>query len=467
MALSKELISQFVKITNDKKEKNSDTIIYGTVSDKPGYVIFDGADSNRLTPVSSTSELISGDRVTVLIKNHQAVVTGNLDGKSTSISYIEKVINEPSGDGELFADKVSLSDLKRFLNDPSTSIDIGKISAYLAEIETLVAKKLDAEQAEILRAEISELVAGKLEAGAATIDKAEIKKLATEKLNAETAKIVYATIDFANVDSVAMEYLYSRSGLIDNIVVGDGSITGILVGVTIKGDSIEAGTLVADKLVIKGEDGLYYKLNTDGMTTEAEQTEYNSLNGSIIAAKSITASKIDVNDLVAFDATIGGFHITNNSIYSEVKDSEGNTTRGIYMDADGQLNFGDISNFIKYYRDEDGNYKLAISAESIMYSLNGSQRDIADLGLIGEYVQIGTYEGEPCIELGEKDSDFKLLITNTRILFMEGTTVPAHITNQSLHIKKAVIEEEFEQGGFVWKTRSNGNVGLVWKGVSN
>lgn len=92
---------------------------------------------------------------------------------------------------------------------------------------------------------------------------------------------------------------------------------------------------------------------------------------------------------------------------------------------------------------------------------------VNDLGEIAEYVSIGTYEDEPCIELGEADSDFKLFITNTRILFMEGSSIVAHITNQSLHIKKAVVEEELQQGGFVWQVRSNGNLGLVWKGVSS
>lgn len=91
---------------------------------------------------------------------------------------------------------------------------------------------------------------------------------------------------------------------------------------------------------------------------------------------------------------------------------------------------------------------------------------VADLGEIAEYVKIGTFEGQPCIELGEGDSEFKLRITNTQIMFMEGSNIVAHINNQSLHIKKAVIEEELQQGGFVWKVRSNGNMGLVWKGVS-
>lgn len=95
------------------------------------------------------------------------------------------------------------------------------------------------------------------------------------------------------------------------------------------------------------------------------------------------------------------------------------------------------------------------------------QQAVDDLGVLSDYVKIGAYEDEPCIELGETDSDFKLLITNTRIMFMEGTGVPAYINNQSLHIKKAVIEEELQQGEFVWKARSNGNLGLIWKGVTS
>ena len=94
------------------------------------------------------------------------------------------------------------------------------------------------------------------------------------------------------------------------------------------------------------------------------------------------------------------------------------------------------------------------------------QQAVTDLGILNDYIKIGTYEDEPCIELGEIDSDFRLLITNTRILFMEGTGVPAYISNQSLYITKAVIKEELQQGEFTWKARSNGNLGLIWKGVS-
>lgn len=95
------------------------------------------------------------------------------------------------------------------------------------------------------------------------------------------------------------------------------------------------------------------------------------------------------------------------------------------------------------------------------------QQAVDDLGVLTDYITIGTYDNQPCIELGETDSEFKLRITNTQVVYTEGSSVLAYFTNQSMHIKKAVIEEELQQGGFVWKVRSNGNMGLVWKGVSS
>ena len=200
----------------------------------------------------------------------------------------------------------------------------------------------------------------------------ELQNIYNNYLKSETADIKYANIDFSNIGKAAMEYFYAHSGLIKNVVVGDQQITGELIGVTIKGDLIEGNTIVAEKLVIKGDDGLYYKLNTDGMGVEAEQTEYNSLNGSIIRAKSITATKIAVDDLVAFDATIAGFNITDEAIYSGVKESALNTTRGIYLGKDGQLAFGDGNNYLRFYKDSSGRYKLEISAESLNFSSTGA-----------------------------------------------------------------------------------------------
>lgn len=350
MELPKKLITEFVKVTNNTPKAKSETIVYGSIvkNGDSTYAKLDGSET--LTPVFTTADTQAGDRVTVLIKNHTATVTGNISSPAARTGDVQ----------QLDADKLSASSAEityaTITNLEATNAKITNLEATHGQFETVTTNNFTAVNASI----------DNLEA-----DTGEFKTLTTEKFEAVDAKInkivvgdleaVYANIDFSNIGKAAMEYFYANSGLIEDVVVDNGTITGTLAGVTIKGDLIEGNTVVADKLVIKGQNGLYYKLNTDGIKIEAEQTEYNSINGSIILAKSITATKISVSDLVAFDATIGGINITSGSLYSGVKESVGNTTRGIYLDKDGQVAFGDASNFLKYYKTSDGSYKLELS----------------------------------------------------------------------------------------------------------
>lgn len=84
---------------------------------------------------------------------------------------------------------------------------------------------------------------------------------------------------------------------------------------------------------------------------------------------------------------------------------------------------------------------------------------------LNNYVRITTDGDEPCIELGNEGS-FKVRITNTAIQFIDGTSIPAYVSNQSLKIGKAEVEDELAFGGFAFAERSNGNMGLIWKGDS-
>ena len=101
------------------------------------------------------------------------------------------------------------------------------------------------------------------------------------------------------------------------------------------------------------------------------------------------------------------------------------------------------------------------SAEKLADSL---KRAVDDLGVLTDYVIITSHNGQPCIELGEAENDFKLRITNTEIQFVDGSSIPAYVSNQKLMIEQAEVKDELQFGGFVWKIRSNGNMGLIWKG---
>lgn len=81
------------------------------------------------------------------------------------------------------------------------------------------------------------------------------------------------------------------------------------------------------------------------------------------------------------------------------------------------------------------------------------------------YISIGeTTDGEACIILGSDDSDFKLVITQTQILFMEGAETPAYMTNKTMVITKAYIKDQLQIGTMAWVKRANGHISFM--GVS-
>ena len=473
MSLSSDLISEFVKVTKDDEKPKSETVVYGTtvVYEGSTYVKLDG--SELLTPVSTTSATKNGERVTVMIKDHTATITGNMSSPSARSGDVEDISEglntEKARINELIADdariKGRLTATEAFIGmfEAGDATITGRLTAAEGKIENLNTDKPSARDAEIKYATIGDLEA----------TNAKFNSLDT----------TYATIDFANITQAAVKKIYADYGIIDNLVFKDGRVVGELVGVRIKGDLIEAGTLKADKLVVKGSDGLYYKLNIEGGATVSEQVSdedlKNGLSGDIIVAKSITAGKVDVDDLVAFGATIGGFHISENSIYSEKKAALANKDSGIYFDKDGQLSVGDGNNYLRYFKDENGEYKLEVSASSISMKIGDStsnlggaidnaEQNINYLKEKTEYIAVGKDDdGNPYIELGKKDSDFKLRITNEKLEFYDGSSAPAYISNQKLMIRKAEVIDELQFGDFVWRKRSNGNMGLIWGEVNS
>lgn len=532
MALSQDLINQFVKLT-DREEKPKEVTVNGTYKTINGeeYVQIDG--SEIWTPVTSTVEAETGERVKVMIKNHTATVTGNISSpsaRSKSVQDLKDEVDEQGNtikqlDNTIEQQNNSIiqidNNIKQVNNDilqannainqqgniikqlgneinqqgdviNSMNNDITANSNEITAINNTIVQQNNTiiqhgntieQQGNIIKQQGNEINqhGNKIEqfnneieqqgntitqlnnkilqqdnviqqqgniidqqdniitehgnnitilnSGFSIIDgvlvglsQAIIDELKTKHLDAE-----YATIDFANINTAAVTKLFTESGIIKDLVVQEGKITGELVGVTIKGDLIEGNTITAEKLVVKGSDGLYYKLNIDGLNnvsteqsskfvlldTKPEDWETNykyyylissnnyvhitdnniptwqantyyklsstyesGLDGTNIVAKSITADKVSVTDLVAFGATIGGYNITQHSIYSGGKSSVNNVSRGVYMDDDGQIAFGDNNNFIKFFKDTDNQYKIRIQANEI-YTSSGS-KSIAD-----------------------------------------------------------------------------------------
>lgn len=461
MGLTSELLSQFVTITKQPKQAKKETFVYGTTIEYEGQICVRLDGSDLVTRVSTTTDAKPGERVVVMIKDHMATITGNASSPSARTEDVQVVGGTVSGIRE------DLNVSEGYIADLQTNyitVD-GILTAQNAAIENLETTKLDVSIANASYATIADL-----DATNATLYNLEgtygsFVDLTTNRLTAvegaiENIDATYANVDFSNIGQAAMEYFYSKSGLIDDVVVGDATISGRLSGVTISGDLIEANTLKANKLVILGSDGLYYKLNTDGMTTEKEQTDQNSINGNVIKAKSITASKIDVKDLVAFGATIGGFHITSESLYSGTKSTVGNTTRGVYLDKDGQVAVGDSTSFIKYYKDTDGSYRIAISADELKFSNGAVVSDILS------HVKVAyDTDGSPILSL--VSGKVQLKVTNSGVSIYENDTMSTYISNRMLNVDRVYATKESQVGPFVTAERANGNVGTRWVGGGN
>ncbi len=524
MALSYDLISQFAKLATNDTKTDSESTVYGTVKeDATGnkYVLLDQSDQivtlEDQPSISFTAANVEvGDRVSVLIKNHTATITGNVSSPAArngdvqaigdrvdEIREFDIVITKQvqANEGyikELQTDKANVGDLAaataRIADLEVGKASIKELNAAQAEITDLKTTKLDADVVVADEVIVENLKSSNIDVLSLIADKAVLLRLISESadissLEAKNAYIKFANVDFANISEAAFEKLFSQSGIIESMTFDNGTVTGRLVGVTIRGDLIEANTLVADKLVIQGEDGLYYKLNFEsGNFADAEEVPTDGLHGSVIVAKSITAEKVAVSDLVAFGATIGGFTITDDSLYSGVKESVDNSTRGTYIDSEGQFVVGDAFNYIKFYKltdasgqpilDDSGEpvYKLEISADSILFG-DGVKSSAEDIKALTEHVKIGTVidnetgDEKPCVELAEGDTDFKQVITNTKTMFMDGKNVGTTIDTDGVQTDNLTVDKELrhnnnnQTGSFVWAFRSNGNYGLSWKGV--
>ena len=248
MALSNDLISQFVKATQDKPQVTKESTSYGKIvkqGDKE-YVQLDGSD--LLTPISSTTVVKDGDRVAVTIKNHTATVTGDFTNPSANNKDVKELGTQITEFEIIMADKVKTEDLEAINAYIENIVAItGKyeeLTVITAEIETLQAKyanmeHISAKDAQIINAEIESLK-GKLaeftqvsvedlEAVNAELDNlvaynatftyvsAEVLEAMNAKINTldvESLNAKFANINFSNIGEAAIEKLFTDSGII-------------------------------------------------------------------------------------------------------------------------------------------------------------------------------------------------------------------------------------------------------------
>jgi len=155
----------------------------------------------------------------------------------------------------------------------------------------------------------------------ALVDRIYQKLLVTEKIIAKKL----------NVDQV----------LTDDIKAATGTFTKFLTGVRILGDLIEANTLKAETLILKGLDGIYRRLNIDSLgevTVDSDEKYNEGLDGSVLIKESVTAREINVHDLFAQNITsTGDFNLGGKGalLYDKETDSLDIRARSIHIGGSG------------------------------------------------------------------------------------------------------------------------------------
>lgn len=127
MALTTDLISQFVKITNDKNDKKTEEMLQGVVRILDGKTYVKLSGSEVLTPVHTTTEVKDDDMVNVLIKDHTATVLGNVSAPA---------INEDTGNAIVDQIKDVKRDVDLKMDSEGVKIQIQTAIGDIHEVTT-------------------------------------------------------------------------------------------------------------------------------------------------------------------------------------------------------------------------------------------------------------------------------------------------------------------------------------------
>ena len=127
-------------------------------------------------------------------------------------------------------------------------------------------------------------------------------KASFEYIQANCAGIDFANIDTANINKAKVRDLFTEVGLIKWAVITEGHITGFLDAVQVNAASITAGTLIADRILLRGSNqSLVYALNNFG---ELTSTQVNTIDGYVLTDRTVNADKIIAHSITANEITV-------------------------------------------------------------------------------------------------------------------------------------------------------------------
>lgn len=426
--LNSDLVSQFIKSTNDTIPTKKDSIVYGTVTsvgNKDCTVKFDGSTID--TPVVTTSTVAIGDRVMVTIKNHTAIVTGNLSDRSASNNDFQ------SSSSSVSALTLDYGKFKTLTTNNFVTIDatIESLSGDFAEFNAVVTDNLDT-----INARIDKIIAGDITADLVTTDElnasiANITTLISDKATIAQLEAVQGDIQALESATANIGDLSAKVGKIGTLIYGSASGTSMhssfansvvaLIGdaqiksamiESINASKLTAGDIITDNVKVKSSAG---KLLISGETIQISdssrvrvqigkdaENDYSinvwDASGNLMFSEGGITDKaiksgIIRNDMVSDSADISASKLDIDSLFSVINNDGSNTLKStkIKLDEKNQtleVAFNSLSSTVTNQGETIFSYGTRLTAiegkiESEMWT-----QDISDLE--GKYSTLST-----------------------------------------------------------------------------
>lgn len=341
-------------------------IVDGTI--RGNHIMESSIDGSKIEDSAITESKISNSSITnSKIKDGEIENSKIKDATLTGAKIKDATIGFEKVDSsfikDLTADKAYIENLK------ASIADIGYLTADEASIKYATITSLEAVDGKIDNLETIAITTNNLSAQVADLG----------YLKADKADLKYANIELSNIDVANVGTFFANVGLIDRATIVNGHVTGFLDSVEVNANKITAGTLVADRILLKGsEKGVLYALNNLG---ELTSTTVDTLDGYIltdrtinadkIVASSITTNELDVDSIFADSAVVERIFAQDITATGIIR---GATLVGASVSADrGTIGgFGIFDDCLTGFYDEDGyQYKVDLNTAKSITGKNG------------------------------------------------------------------------------------------------
>ena len=277
----------------------------------------------------------------------------------------------------------------------------------------------------------------------------------------ESRKALPATVKLTAVDFGALDGQYER------ITVGD------LLPVVSAPHNIDTFMMVAE---------MTENLTDPGKSTVTLNRTSATMTDSLISSKKTTAQQLEIvqtENITRIDKVQQSFtayktEVSQNldSITASVTETQATITtttenimdaiEGVREDSVTQTQLEEVKNTVVQLASDNVELRFT-QVKNLIDSLGGAVEE--NQRLLEQYIR---FEGAR-MELGRSDSVITAVLQNDRLSFMESGQEVAYISNRTLHIKDAQIEQtltfgDADNGHYVWAIGENGELELTYTG---